>query len=809
MAGLGLQHMSRFGALLRAHRRQCQDPLRGGMLTQERLGELLGEALGHAGYSGAAISDWERHKSKIDEDDRSLLIALISVLVACNGLRTVQEANDLLRAGNYRGLDAAEQRVIFPDPLAPSTQIVAGPEVSPLQPTDERRKQLILLRKVHRFWVEGVLQKSLAASPPLELSWDHVPGMVELPWEDVVHHALVEQKRDRAIVEAFDNADRALLILGEAGSGKTATLLRLADALGKRATANALEPVPVVLNLSSWAADGLPLSDWLAAELAAKYQIPKRIGRMWLADDALALLLDGYDEVPSLHREACARAINAFRQEWGLTAIAVTTRTAEYELCSERLRLGGAIRLLPLTTSQLDDYLSQSGKRLARLREEIQHHHTLHQLARTPLFLEIMRAVFSGTQADDVSGQTLTGAGDAAQSASGIVATQKRLFNAYEDRMFRLHGSQLRYSRRETTQWLSWLAVKMEEHDQTVFLLEDLQPSWLSPGDRRLYLFLNHLISGFAIGLVLWLILQWARAIIPQFPTVLAPVMAQALGMPQGLAEPLLLMIASLALALVTGLVHFWHFEHIQIAPDPRDVWRLRLRGIFIGLLTGGLTVALMALVGELALALSWGLASGFMFAMFSRYLVGTDYRHDIQPVEALGWSWRQSGTGLLIGLALAAAAEILETVLFGYNGVSRSLLFFGFAGFLVGGLTGRRIVEKTAVNQGVRLSLRSAIISSLLTAFALGALTWIIRTPQAAFITAILTLLVIFPFFGGGTVIKHLLVRLFLWRRGHIPLQYAHFLEHACRFGQLRRVGGGFTFMHHLLQQHFARKFG
>ncbi len=214
-----------------------------------------------------------------------------------------------------------------------------------------------------------------------------------------------------------------------------------------------------------------------------------------------------------------------------------------------------------------------------------------------------------------------------------------------------------------------------------------------------------------------------------------------------------------------------------------------------------------MALVGELALALSWGLASSFMYAMFSRYLVGTDYRHDIQPVEALGWSWRQAGTGLLIGLALAAATEILETVLFGYNGVSRSLLFFGFAGFLVGSLTGRRIVEKTAVNQGVRLSLRSAIISSLLTAFALGALTWIICTPQAAFITAILTLLVIFPFFGGGTVIKHLLVRLFLWRRGHIPLQYAHFLEHACRFGQLRRVGGGFTFIHHLVQEHFARK--
>ena len=46
--------MASFGQLLRIHRRQCSDPLRGGSLTQERLGELLGETLGDDGYSGAA-----------------------------------------------------------------------------------------------------------------------------------------------------------------------------------------------------------------------------------------------------------------------------------------------------------------------------------------------------------------------------------------------------------------------------------------------------------------------------------------------------------------------------------------------------------------------------------------------------------------------------------------------------------------------------------------------------------------------------------------------------------------------------------
>ena len=106
--------MASFGQLLRLHRRQCRDPLRGGPLTQERLGELLGEALGHAGYSGAAVSEWERNKSKIDEDNRAVLVGLIGTLQRYGGLDSAAEADALLHAGNYRALDAAELTHLFP-----------------------------------------------------------------------------------------------------------------------------------------------------------------------------------------------------------------------------------------------------------------------------------------------------------------------------------------------------------------------------------------------------------------------------------------------------------------------------------------------------------------------------------------------------------------------------------------------------------------------------------------------------------------------------------------------------------------------
>lgn len=108
--------MNRFGELLRYYRYQCKDSSRGGSLTQQRLGELLGHEVGDSGYSGVAISDWERGKSHIHKDYRSVLTGLIKILKQYEGLHTITEANTLLLAGNYRPLDENEQSQIFPIP---------------------------------------------------------------------------------------------------------------------------------------------------------------------------------------------------------------------------------------------------------------------------------------------------------------------------------------------------------------------------------------------------------------------------------------------------------------------------------------------------------------------------------------------------------------------------------------------------------------------------------------------------------------------------------------------------------------------
>ena len=302
--------MASFGQLLRLHRRQCRDPLRGGHLTQERLGELIGETLGDAGYTGAAVSEWERDKSKIDEDNRTVLIGLVSTLQRCGGLDSPAEADALLQAGNYRALDDAEFDQLFSgDPRERrrktsgdgfvSNKAAGKPAAISAMPAQRaisraRSKQLILLNKVKSFWVEGVLEKATPSKSVLLLQYRHVSHFVENPWGSVIGPAVLEKKADegRSPLELYLESDRSLLILGEPGAGKTMMLITLARSLIARAEREPTEPIPVILNLMSWAKQQLPLADWVVEELTAKYMIPSRIGRQWLEDDDLSLLLD-------------------------------------------------------------------------------------------------------------------------------------------------------------------------------------------------------------------------------------------------------------------------------------------------------------------------------------------------------------------------------------------------------------------------------------------------------------------------------------------------------------------------------------
>jgi hypothetical protein len=108
-----------FGKQLYIFRQQCRDSKTGKTLSQQQLGEFLREELG-VRYSGAAVSDWERNQSRINVNDRLLLISLIKILKRLGGIKTPADANLLLEAGNYRALNTNEMDLVFPEEIQES-----------------------------------------------------------------------------------------------------------------------------------------------------------------------------------------------------------------------------------------------------------------------------------------------------------------------------------------------------------------------------------------------------------------------------------------------------------------------------------------------------------------------------------------------------------------------------------------------------------------------------------------------------------------------------------------------------------------
>ena len=97
----GSAKMGEFGGLLRLYRNRTRHPQDGRKLTQEQLAELLECAT-------TTVAHWETGRRQIAHNDRQLLVSLIMILYQYRGINSLDEANQLLRAGSYRDLEPEE-----------------------------------------------------------------------------------------------------------------------------------------------------------------------------------------------------------------------------------------------------------------------------------------------------------------------------------------------------------------------------------------------------------------------------------------------------------------------------------------------------------------------------------------------------------------------------------------------------------------------------------------------------------------------------------------------------------------------------
>jgi hypothetical protein len=155
--------------------------------------------------------------------------------------------------------------------------------------------------------------------------------------------------------------------------------------------------------------------------------------------------------------------------------------------------MSGAICLRPLTQRQVEDYLAQFGSELGALRTALEKDQALRDLAQSPLMLSVMTLAYQGASINALAGDAIETPG----------ARRRQVFNTYIDRMFARKGKAAgsAHAKARTKSSLSWLANNMQRHGQSIFLIEQMQPTWLN-NVRQIFIYL--LSSRLATVAAIW-----------------------------------------------------------------------------------------------------------------------------------------------------------------------------------------------------------------------------------------------------------------------------------------------------------------
>ncbi|HEY9836011.1 MAG TPA: NACHT domain-containing protein [Vampirovibrionales bacterium] len=355
------------------------------------------------------------------------------------------------------------------------------------------RQQQSLHYAVHRYLVREPLTEDIPRLWDVEVKIGKHPRR-KLPPEQGILEGLQEAAPQQTGVEVLNalpvRADPQtgtlevgaiagiVLILGAPGSGKTSTLLEVAQELCDRARHNELEPVPVILDLAHWL-EQTPFFTWIEEEVCNKYNVNRKLVRELLADDRLLPLLDGLDELTGDRQEQCLKEISQFKRQNGQALpMVLCTRMDTYQQRETRLRLYAAVGVQPLTMNQIERYLLASRSR--ELWENLQTDPTLFRLARTPLFLNLMTIAYE---------EILIHSWKRLKTRD---ERQRYVFNAYIRRQLSRDLEKPIYSRKneptgeQTKQWLRWLSGVMGEGKQRLFSPQSLPILRLQPTREQL-----------------------------------------------------------------------------------------------------------------------------------------------------------------------------------------------------------------------------------------------------------------------------------------------------------------------------------
>ncbi|MGF7238237.1 MAG: NACHT domain-containing protein, partial [Frankia sp.] len=544
------------------------------------------------------------------------------------------------------------------------------------------------------------------------------------------------------VVDVFLRHGESLLLLGGPGAGKTTLAWETVARLAETAEDDPRAPIPVPVNLSSWCAPRSggkgTLAAWLVEQLLETFDVPRPLGRRWLADGVILPVLDGLDEAADDQRADCVLAINRmrWRRGYGLPVI-VCCRTEDYERLPERLRVRTVLEVEVLDPEEVQDRLAAAGPAVAGLRAAAAADPELADLLRTPLLLDLAAHVYQGVP---------SGAPDRAEIARPRAAVRPpaaaraRLIDEYVERALD-HRTGARGTREEEERWLRWLAAGMARSHRAELRLHGMQPSWLRGRWRPAISIVSAAAVSFvctvaAVGayLLLW--------VLPGTP-------------PDGLTSGVALLAVGATSLVLFGWLGFgtrikhaerfaWSWPAARQAPRSQFVG-----GFFLGHVLG-------ALIGILTLNPLAGLLGAV-------------------SCTAISWELIAMSRGLTVTSVLQDAAWPM----------CANLHRLAFNAMAVGAAAALAI----AVPGGVAVGALSGVTDGLW-AFAIIAIVGVVVLSMVSGLQG-----------GGRACMQHWTLRLALAASGDGPRHLSAFLERAAELSLLRRVGGGYTFRHSLVR--------
>lgn len=712
------------------------------------------------------------------------------------------------------------------------------------EPLRGKDQQLLaeLTGRVRQFWIEGKLYKDIPIRPPIELTKELSRKSVQ---REIDEFDEVESDDEETLVPAgktigvlYDEYDRSLLVLGDPGYGKTITLLALASQLMDRHLADPSEPVPTVLFLSTWSVSQLPIDKWIVDEISKKYKIPKKLAHQWMVDDRIVLLLDGLDEVTAERRNACVEAINDFMRQQleydGRCCLAVCCRYEEYERLTARFTFENAVKLQPLSESQIREFLAKFESEMEGLQRFLESDPNLFEEAKSPLMLGMMSIAYSLNPDQFASYTKELAIGAEEQDDHKRSCSRRQLMvETYLDRVFKKkRAKRADYSEEKTIEGASWLAKQMRKHHQNIFLIEDLQPTWLATRWQRVsYLALYSLLMGLVFGLILTSVWYVSNYVDPAAPGVQD-------------TQPYWLIGCPIWIFCVSIFEYFRIATHTKRLRAGKHPWWPKSRvasvilrtGLFYGIwLMIWYPMGMMFRVNAVPLQAWMGhpFQCGISLSIVYSFAVGGRTQDSyIGMTELLKWSPMRSTIGLAIGasigfvrwcvyIAVYWIPHIIGRPVATNTDFIRNLYFYvpmwAAIGALFGGFRLGMVEGKTRPNEGIWLSMRNAVFAAMIIgpgmALLLGAISRLnYEQPwDKVFISALIQLNIFLVLaacvFGLVDVIRHYTLRWILAMTGTLPMNIAKFYDHMDELILLQKIGGGYIFRNHLLFDYFAQR--